>query len=538
MLRLAEDQRQDQGQDRRGQQRQPGRVQAAARVPGPPGQHPRAGREQGQPDRHVEQEHRPPRAAQHVRGDQQPARDLPGHRPARDHRGVQRHRAGPGQPGERPLDEAEHLRDHRRGPGPLDEAQRDQHPGRGGQPAAERGQGEQPQEVRGTSHSPGTENLTMANVLNDKHLRLLLAARLSKKQNDGRQGMGIETQDERGREWAQREGHTIVEVVADTKSGTVPPWHRKNLKPWVTDPELMVQYDGILAYKNDRLSRGDWDDETEIRKWAMQHGKWLIIADGPWWPPRHDGDKWAWEAAADAARKEWEANRERSVRERTKLASMGKLVDRLPWGYVSAGTKYDRHPEPTREGLTYAPKIWQQVVDGVSLADICFWMDGQGIRTNTKVLGLWSPKTLLRMIRNPIYYGSKQDCHGIEVMKVTPLVDASLWEQANAALDNRPRGRRGPVSGKPALLTSVLFCQRCNLRGIESPMRRVRPGKRRPTDKDRGLFYRCWGKGPNPKGCGLNIALDATDVLAINMLSKANRAPWIELRRSKGPRTK
>jgi DNA invertase Pin-like site-specific DNA recombinase len=372
----------------------------------------------------------------------------------------------------------------------------------------------------------------MADVLNDKNLRVLLVARLSKLQSDGRQGMGIETQDERCREWAQREGHTVVDIAADTKSGTVSPWHRKNLKPWVTRPELMVQYDAIVAYKNDRLSRGAWEDETEIRKWAMQNGKWLIIADGgPWWPPRHDGDRWGWEAAAMQARKEWEEIRERNLRERHALAGMGKLVDRLPWGLEAAGPKYDKHPAPTQEGFIYAPKIWQKVVDGISLADICLWMDTQGVKTNTLKPGKWSPKTLLRMIRNPIYYGSKQDAHGIEVMKVPALVDASLWEQANLALSNRTRGRRGPASGLPALLTSVLFCDHCHLKGTESPMRRIHPQNRNGTY--RPYQYRCWGTGPNPKGCGLNVDLDATDILAINMLSNAPE-PWPEIRKIEG----
>src|SRR5690348_7350986 len=131
-----------------------------------------------------------------------------------------------------------------------------------------------------------------------KQLRLVLAARLSRKGGNGEDGLGIETQDKRGREWAERQGYVVVAVAADTKSGTVAPWDRKNLRPWVIDPALMATYDGILAYKNDRLSRGCWSDEARIRQWAEEHGKVLVIVDGPQWPPRHDGDEWAWEAMA------------------------------------------------------------------------------------------------------------------------------------------------------------------------------------------------------------------------------------------------
>jgi hypothetical protein len=71
-------------------------------------------------------------------------------------------------------------------------------------------------------------------------LRLLLAARSSRKpRKDANgeptrdEGLGIQTQDELARKWAEREGHVIVDVAADTASGSVPPWDRKKLRPWV-----------------------------------------------------------------------------------------------------------------------------------------------------------------------------------------------------------------------------------------------------------------------------------------------------------------
>ena len=141
--------------------------------------------------------------------------------------------------------------------------------------------------------------------MDDGKMRLLLAARLSRLSANGEQGLGIDTPDERATEWSAREGHEIIAVTADTKSGTVAPWDRPKLRPWVTDPEKMALYDGILAYRNDRLSRGCWDDEARIRMWAKDNGKHLVIVDGPQWPPRDDGDRWQWEAMSIQARKEW-----------------------------------------------------------------------------------------------------------------------------------------------------------------------------------------------------------------------------------------
>lgn len=51
--------------------------------------------------------------------------------------------------------------------------------------------------------------------------------------------LGIDTEDEKTREFCHREGYHVVDVAADIKSGTVAPWDRENLRPWVTDPEQM-----------------------------------------------------------------------------------------------------------------------------------------------------------------------------------------------------------------------------------------------------------------------------------------------------------
>jgi hypothetical protein len=109
-------------------------------------------------------------------------------------------------------------------------------------------------------------------------VRALIAARLSKLQRGGQQGIGIDTQDEKSRAFCEREGMTVIHVVADTKSGTVAPWDRKNLKPWVTESEKMAMYDAVVAYKTDRWSRGTQEDFTRIEFWATQNGKRLIDA--------------------------------------------------------------------------------------------------------------------------------------------------------------------------------------------------------------------------------------------------------------------
>jgi DNA invertase Pin-like site-specific DNA recombinase len=359
-----------------------------------------------------------------------------------------------------------------------------------------------------------------------QELRLLLAARLSKKAGKAdkyQQGIGIETQDKLGREWAERQRNfttvhgtystvKVIDTAADYKTGRVAPWKRKNLRPWVTRPEMMARYDGILAYKNDRLSRGAWDDETEIRQWASKHGKVLVIVDGPQWPPRHDGDFWQWTAQAQQAAKEWEEIRERNMRSQKELREKGKLVGRCPWGYEPFGELYNKTIMPTGQCREFAPQVFQRKVDGDSLMDIARWLDTTD--AEPKYGGSWSPKSVANMIRNRTYMGQHQDENGRLLIAVEAVVDAKLWQQANDALTNSPVGRRGPTSGKTALLTGCLFCPVCPKDGKHAPMYRV-------NSRGRGFYYRCAGHLPQRRGCGSMIKLDTLDQAVIDRLSRA-----------------
>jgi site-specific DNA recombinase len=352
--------------------------------------------------------------------------------------------------------------------------------------------------------------------MQDKHdtqqLRLVLAARKSNKirDHDGHEvdPISIDIQDRRGREWAVRQGHVIVHVAPDVKRGTVAPWDRPNLRPWVTDPAKMAQFDGILAYRNDRLSRGCWADEVRIRLWAEEHGKVLMIVDGPQWPPRHDGDEWSWEAMAKQARKEWETIRERSMNTQSELREGGKLVGRPAFGYISAGVKYDHTIVPTEEGRRLVPEIFGRVIDGESLAVIAAWLSEETGRP-------WWPRTVGTIIRNPTYMGRrcqqdpKTKKYGRTLLRCEPLVDAATFAGAGKALDARPKRGHVDPANRP-MLSGVLSCPFCQ----DSPMYRLASG-----------YYRCTGRGADRRGCGNMVRAGAVDAAVDRIITETFDKP-------------
>jgi DNA invertase Pin-like site-specific DNA recombinase len=187
-----------------------------------------------------------------------------------------------------------------------------------------------------------------------------------------------------------------------------------------------------------------------------------------------------------------------------RIRTNGGNPGRAPWGYVSAGGKYSRKLVPTDEGRRLVPGIFERIADGESLRSVAAWLAEETGRT------FWA-RRLAWLIRNPTYHGNRVDADGRTVHKCEPLVDSALWLRANKALTAKP-GKRGPVSGESALLTSVAFCGPCSERGIESPLYRIRP---RPGY----AYYRCAGAGAGRKGCGNMVRLEEADARVVEWIS-------------------
>jgi DNA invertase Pin-like site-specific DNA recombinase len=196
-----------------------------------------------------------------------------------------------------------------------------------------------------------------------------------------------------------------------------------------------------------------------------------------------------------------------------KRRDIGSVTGRAAWGFTiyctvcgreSSGKPCRDHKKifkPTAEGRKYIPLIFQAIIDGKTLRQVCEWLDAEGVKTqygkpwNEAFLGN-------RLIRNTTYYGTRPNGGNLET---EALVSAQVWQEAQAALKARYRGGRSTVTHPKALLHGL--CGACfgqvrqGCPDGRSPLQRIFVGKA----PNRMAYYRCTGHGPQRKGCGAKM---------------------------------
>ena len=334
---------------------------------------------------------------------------------------------------------------------------------------------------------------------------------------------GIESQDEDARDWAEAEGHNVIATVPDTESGKKAMWQRKNLKPWVTDPALMMRYQAIVAAKQDRLSRADWKDEEELRAWAVDNGKTLFIVDKDLrWPPRddpryHDDDVANWHRGAEEAHREWTTDSRRYTRMHRNLTDNNFVNNRAPYGYRLYGINCDESPcrcaerkqEDHKKLVIYEPEAQyireavRRYLAGESLTAICDDFD-----TREGQSGRWNFQTLAKRLRSPSIAGRRGKLRFPEIITWTD------HEAIVKRLDSRAN-RKGISPSNAYLLTGILKDDAGHLMHGHSSNGRV----------NTSLYYRC------RKGCGFMIRMDEADAeVARKIIEFYGQAQAVELR--------
>ena len=109
-------------------------------------------------------------------------------------------------------------------------------------------------------------------------MRLLGAVRLSR---DTDETTSPERQDDAITYTTKARGDRLIHIVHDLDvSGAISPFERAELGPWLTDPDKIAQWDGLIVAKIDRLSRSLLDFQV-LLKWCDAHDKTVIsIGEG------------------------------------------------------------------------------------------------------------------------------------------------------------------------------------------------------------------------------------------------------------------
>ena len=337
-------------------------------------------------------------------------------------------------------------------------------------------------------------------------MKLVAFARLSQ-YGDGK--TGIDTQDEDDRSWAAQNGHAIVQMVADHISGRVSLLNRKNAGKWLRDPALMAMYDGILVAEIDRLTRNrDWD----IRQWAEEHGKKIIIVNPTLiWPPE-PGDiatPIIWDNLVNIAASEWMETSKRWKRMQKSKRDQKSFVGKPPYGYriVKIDGTSLKTLEPDPENAPVVQSMFQMYDQGMSIYQIADWLNEKSIPTPQSAKR-WHHNVVRRILQNPSTVGRIR-YKGNTVLRVQPLVPLEDYTRVNSLI--KSRATRGPGRKDTALLTGMVFCNN------GSPMYRQRA---RSDD-----FYYC--NHGCPAGSRLMVKVSYLDSVVDDMVMSYDDYPHI-----------
>lgn len=270
----------------------------------------------------------------------------------------------------------------------------------------------------------------------------------------------------------------------------------------------------LVVWASDRIERRGVEATLKLRRQFVEAGGRIEFVKEPFLNGTDAsvellGAVTGWVAHQESVRKS-----ERQAMVRQTIKANGGYIGRWSWGYVSAGTKYARTLIPTDAGRKYVPEIFARVIVGMSLAAVCAWLDAEGIKAPGK--GTWWPKTLSKLVRNPIYIGRPQDRDGNTVQRCEALVTAETFRLAGEAMDARYQERGDLNPDGRALLAETIACPLCQ----DSPMYRINCPTTRDGQRADMFYYRCAGRGSQRKGCGNMVRLDAVDKLADHFMSQ------------------
>ena len=279
------------------------------------------------------------------------------------------------------------------------------------------------------------------------------------------QSTSLERQRELIEKWADMNQHTIVGWATDLDlSGTVDPFDSPALGPWFAKDKL-GEWDILCAWKLDRIGRRVIP-LNRVFGFMLENEKTLVCVSD-----NIDLSTWVGRLVANViagvAEGELEAIKERTQASRQKLVQTG----RWPGGNVPYGLMPMELPTggwqltPNPEHLPVIGRIVRELIHGAAVEAVADRLNEDGIPSPKGVK--WTPQTLFKMTQAKYLLGHStyggetvRDAEGFPVLISEPVLDASEWDQLQAAVQLR---KSGPISRTRNVspLLNVALCFEC-----------------------------------------------------------------------------
>ncbi|OKI01992.1 integrase [Streptomyces sp. CB02923] len=298
------------------------------------------------------------------------------------------------------------------------------------------------------------------------------------------------------------EGDALREAVdLDVSASKIGPFDRPQLGEWLARPG---EFDALVWWRFDRAIRS-MADMHELAKWAREHRKMLVFAEGIGggrlvFDFRNAMDPMAeFQMMMFAFAAQVEAQ---SISDRVTgaMAAIRKMVLRWrgskpPYGYMPApmpkehgGSGWTLVPDP--DAVKVIARIVRELLEGTTVSAIAaglnadkirtprdHWAFKKGRKTGGKTGGAkgivkdsfkWTPAVITRMLRNESLLGWKmhkgkpvRDAEGNPIMATEqPIMTREEFDRIGAVLDSRSIDNR-ERSDTDALLLRVIHCDSC-----------------------------------------------------------------------------
>jgi site-specific DNA recombinase len=258
------------------------------------------------------------------------------------------------------------------------------------------------------------------------------------------------------KKWADANDGEVVKLVEDlSTSGKVSAFKRKELGPWLTDPEKIKTWDILVVTKLDRACR-NLRDFLQLDAWCTRNGKRLVIINDPSLNTSTPQGKAMASVRATFAELERDLAVIRNTERYEEMIEQGKW----PGGRLPYGWKHDEDSGKLVPDDGGRADVLRQMADksiaGKSDGLIAEWLNAEGYTT---VIGrAWKQDTVRRVLRHE---------------KTQALLGEAKSAELRAARRSREQNRGERVGGH--MLLRIAFCRTC-----QSPLYVHRRKDRRP----------------------------------------------------------